>query len=606
MEPLHITEFASERYFSKFRQINGNGNGHVDNGTGTGSGTGSGSGNGNGIGIGTGTGTGHIPGPSSTTTSTSTNGIISNTQTNLPTVSSINHEPSPLEGPTFNLPSRQRNANHENLVLRPSDQRKRSLGHDLTSLRTQRRPSFSGSLGALRSKVNITHRASSIVESHPEIIEERIEKQSTSSLSYLFLSLPVELQAQIIAPLPIHTILDLRQVSKAFHALITTNEAPIARYHAENTLPDYTIRLYPLPDPANLNLHYLGGIWHRLHVASKLSTMISLQARKEIFLRTTEAQKIEFQPQYERMRQRLIPLVFTIFHFFETYRNIYSRHLARRGAPLTRLPFTLNPFESYVMSMYDDRTLLHVHQVFPLVMSSFSRRLRPPSYVGRVERSIRGYLKDRPPDEVYATILTVGGLRQAQRFWETKGYNARRAAVDQWYGFLQSSRLPIIEPNTTTSKSKISKFAHLGRKKAPQPVAPTTTDPLSHDSSGCNEWFCVKPNCIAARRDMSEKKTIRDTSLSAGPPMRPLGREELKLLVENLPDLHDIWAKTAEATILERGIVDRPERIKKNSLVLLDLIKEDGRDEMEGWESGRTGVDAADGSEVIDAGAVSD
>lgn len=568
MEPLHITEFASERYFSKLRQINENDNG-------------------------------------STPASPSATGTTSNAQIGPSTVPIITHEPSPLEAATFNLPSRQRNANHENLVLRPSDQRKRSLGHDLTSLRTQRRPSFSGSLGALRSKVNITHKAPSIAETHQGLVVERIERQSVT-LSDLFLALPNELQAQIIAPLPIHTILDLRQVSKSFHALVTLNEAPIARYHAAHTLPDYTIRLYPLPDPGNLNLHYLGGIWHRLHVASKLSTMISLQARKEIFLRTTEAQKAEFQPQYERMRQRLIPLVFTIFHFFETYRNIYAQHLARRGAPLTRLAYTLNPFESYVMSMYDDRTLLHVHQVFPLFMSSFSRRLRPPSYVGRVERSIRGYLKDRPPDEVYATILTVGGLRQAQRFWETKGYNARRAAVDQWYGLLQSSRLPIVEPNAVTPKSKMSKFTHLGRKKAPQPMAQPPPDNSGHDSSGCNEWFCVKPNCIATRRNTSDDSLVWRTSLSAGPPMRPLGREELRLLVENVPDLHDIWAKTAEATILERGIVDRPERIKKNSLALLDLIKEDGRDEMEGWESGRTGGNATDGSEVIDAGAVSD
>lgn len=429
---------------------------------------------------------------------------------------------------------------------------------------------------------------------------------SSISLSDLFLDLPIELQAQIIAPLPIHTILDLRQVSKSFHALITLNEAPITRYHAEHTLPDYTIRLYPLPESKDLNLLYLGGIWHRLHVASKLSAMISLQARKEIFLRTTEPQKLEFQPQYDRMHQRLIPLVFTIFHFFETYRNIYASHLARRGAPLTRLPYTINPLESFVMSMYDDRTLLHVHQVFPLVMSSFSRRLRPPSYVGRVERSIRGYLKDRPSDEVYATILTVGGLRQAQRFWETKGYNARRAAVDQWYGFLQSSRLPMVEPSAVAPKSKMSKFTHLGRKKAPQPVAQPPTDHSGHDSSGCNEWFCVKPNCVTARRYTTHASTVLTTSLSAGPPMRPLGREELRLLVENIPDLHDIWAKTAEATILQRGIVDRPEKIKKNSSVLLDLIKEDGRDEMEGWESGRTGGNAADGSEVVDSGAVSD
>ncbi|KAF7952452.1 uncharacterized protein EAE97_001949 [Botrytis byssoidea] len=72
----------------------------------------------------------------------------------------------------------------------------------------------------------------------------------------------------------------------------------------------------------------------------------------------------------------------------------------------------------------------------------------------------------RLPNEVYSAILTIGGLRQGEKFWETiahsppdtsghdssectewffdkssfiasrrnvaKGYNARRAAVDQW------------------------------------------------------------------------------------------------------------------------------------------------------------------------------
>jgi hypothetical protein len=423
------------------------------------------------------------------------------------------------------------------------------------------------------------------------------------TLSDLFLSLPNELQAQIIAPLPIHTILDLRLVSRSFHALVTLNEAPIARYHAMHTLPAYTMRLYPLPDPAKLNLHYLGGIWHRLHVASKLSMMISLQAQKEIFLQTTEAQKAGFQPQFNRMRQRLIPLVFTIFHFFETYRALYTQHLAARGPPLSRLPFTLNPFECHVMSMYDDRTLLYVHQVFPLVMSSFSRRLRPPSYVGRVERSIRGYLKDRPADEVYATILTIGGLRQAQRFWETKGYNARRAAVDAWYGFLQTSKAPLVE---ATPKSKMSRITHLGRRKNPPPEPPPT-DNMGHDVTSCNEWFCVKPNCVSARKHPSGHNLVFHTSLSAGPPMSPLTRDQLRLILPDIPDLHDIWAKTAEALILERRIVDRPAAIKKNSQVLLDLIKEDGREEMDAWSPGRTNDEAREVRESMDnSGAVSD
>lgn len=142
MEPLHITEFASERFHSKLRQ---NPNGHVEIGSRAGSGA-------------------------------STQNGTTTTQTSSSTIPSINLESSPLEGATFNIPARQRNANHENLALRPSDQKKRSLGHDLTSLRSQRRPSFSGSLGALRLRViNNTHRGPSTIDSHQEIIEERIE-----------------------------------------------------------------------------------------------------------------------------------------------------------------------------------------------------------------------------------------------------------------------------------------------------------------------------------------------------------------------------------------------------------------------------------------------
>jgi hypothetical protein len=550
MDPLHITEFASERYFSKLRQLNENAE-NVANSSG---------------------------GPAAT----------------------IPPQPS-LQAPTFTLPlgnPRQRNADNESLSLRPSDQKKRSLGHDLTSLRTQRRPSFSGSFGSLRSKVTVIHKAPSIVERREDIFAEEQTvhpkyASSSSSLHYLeanckpsltlsdlFLSLPNELQAHIIAPLPIHDILNLRLVSKSFHTLVALNESPIARYHVTHSLPAYTLQLYPLPDPTEISLHYLCSIWHRLHVAFKLSAMISSQATKEIFLRNTEAQRLEFEPQHKRMRQRLMPLVFALFHFFETYRDLHVQHLAKNGTPLHLQPFTLNPIEAQVMAMYDDQTLLKVHQAFPLVISSFSRRLRPPSYAGRLERSIKGYLKDRPKDEVYATILAVGGLRQAQRFWETKGYNARRAAVDTWYGFVTRS------PVEVAPKSKMSLITHLGRKKAvPAIEAANSEGAAGHDATSCNEWFCVKPTCLAARRRHSTDNLVFHTSLAAGPPMSPLPRDQLQLLIPDLQHLSNIWMQTAEALILERKIVDRTQDIKRNTQVLLELIRDDGTDGIDDWSS---------------------
>lgn len=396
------------------------------------------------------------------------------------------------------------------------------------------------------------------------------------------MALPNELQEHILAPLPIHDVLTLRLVSKSFHTLVALNESPIARYHVTHSLPRYAVRLYPAPSPTTIDLHYLCSIWHRLHVASKLSTMIARQAVREIFLRTTPAQLEEFEPQHRRMRQRLVPLVFALFHFFETYRNLHVEHLVANGTPLNRQAFSINPIEAQVMAAYDDQTLLRVHQAWTLIISSFSRRLRPPSYAGRIERSFKGYLKDRPPDEVYTTILAVGGLRQAQRFWETKRYNIRRTAVDAWYGLI--TRSPVEQP---APRSKMSLITHLGRKRAPPPPPEIpTTEGAPHDATICNEWFCVKPSCQAARRRHSTDNLVFHSSLAAGPPMKPLPRAHLQLLLPDLPHLSNIWIHTAEALILERNIVERAQDIKRNTQVLLELIREDSNDGVDEWSPG--------------------
>lgn len=310
--------------------------------------------------------------------------------------------------------------------------------------------------------------------------------------------------------------------------------------------------------------------------------MIARYAVKDIFLRNSPAKLLEFEPQHRRMRKRLMPLVFTLFHFFETYRDLHVKHLMEGGTALNRQAFTLNPLEVQVMNMYDDHTLLKAHQVWTLTISSFNRRLRPPSYASNLEKVIKGYLKmDRPADEVYSTILAVGGLRQAQRFWETKGYNARRAAVDTWYGFI--TKTPVEAP----PKSKMSRITHLGRRKQ-APVAESLTSEAAahHDATSCNEWFCVKPTCQAARRRHSTDNLVFHSSLAAGPPMSPLSRQQISLLLPDLQHLSHIWIHTAPAMIVERKIVEAVKDIKKIDGVLLELIRDDGTDDIDEWSSG--------------------
>ncbi|KAF7898607.1 hypothetical protein EAF00_005053 [Botryotinia globosa] len=65
----------------------------------------------------------------------------------------------------------------------------------------------------------------------------------------------------------------------------------------------------------------------------------------------------------------------------------------------------------------------------------------------------------RLPNEVYSAILTIGGLWQAEKFWET--------------------------------------------------IAHSQPDTSGHDSSGCAEWFCDKYNCIASRRNVAKGYNAR-------------------------------------------------------------------------------------------------
>ncbi|CCE28286.1 probable F-box protein involved in pathogenicity [Claviceps purpurea 20.1] len=405
-----------------------------------------------------------------------------------------------------------------------------------------------------------------------------------------FLALPTELQVQILSSLPLTDILSLRLASKTWHLVIMLNEAPIVRHHLDTHIPAYALRLYPVSEQSELNFHYICSLWHRLHVAAKLAFLMCEWITKEIFLRQTEAQQAAFAPQRERMRRRLIPLLFTTFHFFETYRKLYLKHIVEHdGHGLKHEPYTLNPIEAQIMNMYDGQTLLRVHEVFPLVISSFCRRLRPPTYVGRVERSLRGYLRERPSDDVQSAILCIGGLRQVERLWEIKGYNNRRSAIDQWYNSLTKDSYKDHIAEQSPVKSRLARKS-FGRKKSSSGDRPATNRSSLSDRTGGS----FSGSIDATNLDGSgyDPKWIFHTSLAADAPMSPLSREYAQILLDDLPVLQQIWLTTAEALILARGIVQRPQDIKRNQQVMLELIREDGLDEEDEWLYGRNNPDS--------------
>ncbi|KUI60427.1 hypothetical protein VP1G_07670 [Cytospora mali] len=417
------------------------------------------------------------------------------------------------------------------------------------------------------------------------VVESSGVKPKSLPFDQLFLSLPNELQIQIIASLPLSDVLNLRVASRAWHSMVTFNELPIVRYQLQHEVPAYATRLYPVSETTGYTLHYLCGLWHRLHVAAKLSRRMCDWCTKEIFLKTTREQVTTFALQRERMYRRLIPLLFTVFHFFENYRKLHLKYIQEHGYGLERTPYTVNPIEVQIMNMYDDRTLLQVHQVFPLVVASFCRRLRPPSYAGLVERAVRGYLREKPADEVHTAILCLGGLRQVLRLWEVKGYNTRRGAVDAWYNDLQDSKEAPKCAETISRETKKRGLMGLGRKMSLLQVRDASVSQANDTSELSNRPIIDGFLEHAPTRGsmVPQPSLVFHTSLAAGMPMGKLEQEQYKLLLSDLPVLQKVWLSTAEAMILDRRIVERPVDIKRNAQVMLDLIKEDGVVDEDVW-----------------------
>jgi hypothetical protein len=497
------------------------------------------------------------------------------------------HDPSG-SGSRFILPLRE--AKVADVEVKPNDHKKSrgffKLRHKVSRLHSKPVQPTVEHIEPVRSSVESTRRRYSTAQSSNLPVVAGLTLNSIP-LDQLVATLPAELQIQIILELSLPDVLNLRSTSKLWHALITANETPIVRHHLKYSIPAYAQRLFPATKPEDFNFHYLCGLWHRLHVAAKLAYLLCEWVTKDIFLRQTDADRLAFAPQRERMRRRLIPLLFTVFHFFETYRKLHLEYLEKYGHQgLKREPYTLNPIEKQIMDMYDDQTLLRVHEVFPLVIASFCRRLRPPTYVGRVERSLRGYLREKPSDDVHVAILCLGGLRQVEHLWEIKGYNTRRAAVDTWFNSLTKDASP--EHTTTKTKRSLMSF---GRKKSTSGADREQHHhyPSRDQRSSFSSLHRTKSSTgsIGGNDPGADPNWIFNTSLSHGIPMGALDHDQAHLLLNDLPVLQQIWTVTAESLILKRGIVGRAQDIRRNQQLMLDLIKEDGLDEEDEWCYGR-------------------
>jgi len=377
--------------------------------------------------------------------------------------------------------------------------------------------------------------------------------------------MPFEIQLEILSWLGVPDLLHLRLASRAWNNLITSQDVEISfAYLRRPHVPSLLIKLFPPPESSPVNLGYIASLWHRYSVACRLSSSISEWITRDQFLRRTPAKRRDFLECEVRMRRRLVPLLLIASHYFEIYRQellLLPEQPTDTADKSTELDHH-TAIERRIMEQYDDITLLQAHQFFPVLLAFQGRRLRPASYLGHVERSLRGYLSEPLADHVQLAMLYLGGLREVSRLTRMDAsYEKLRLEADEWFSDVAQQGNP--------SRPRIVPVARQLRKVLRNNPVLRAHTPTSSATSA------KKEQASRGKIDTGKAISVQPTSLAdpSWQPMGPITPDDVKLVLDRLPTTKSqVWVPTAEAILLERGVIARAQDIKKNAAVLQELI----------------------------------
>ena len=366
---------------------------------------------------------------------------------------------------------------------------------------------------------------------------------SCRKLLNLFLGLPGELQVGVLCNLSSNDVFSLRATCRAFYKVIDIQASPIVRHLVKTRilakhLGDYT-GMYPLPEPTSpLNLDYLYDLSHRLHVVNKLSRHIANFLITKIFHFNTS--KAFRQSLINNMVYNMRPMLLILLHFFESYRATLVRYadkrLFRSAFGPGFIPCWLYE-ESEIMRKYDDPAqLLQAHNMYRLLSWVLRRRLRTPSYAGRLESALRGWGKKPATKESIVQLLTLGGLKEVNNVLDARSYGARLKTLQKYL----PGTLPSAEQRLAMRK-RSSRLAREGASRFGREMGPVNGS--------------VHPRVVLTVRDSHHSRpcpALRKISCSVMQRLDTQTAFEVSLF---LPDLDSLWFTAAERHLIQLGVI---------------------------------------------------
>ena len=402
-------------------------------------------------------------------------------------------------------------------------------------------------------------------------LNHRIEESESTGDPAIY-RLPVELRLQYICDLPYVDLLSLRRSSRAFRDLIAANEAYIVRYHMDHAVPAHVARIYRAQAAADPSLRLLAGLARRMKICQRLAA--SMANHMTVFYYgwpELKSDRAMYVPREEAMQRRMIPPLLTLFHHFENFRDLCVKRLTDDRYELGMSDAVLGSSEGVIWGLwewetlggYDDHSLQQAQMVFVLLLESFKFKLRPPSYAGWFERTLRGWNRPPPPEDGMVKIIALGGIAAIERLFGIKTYEHRLRAVDQWL----KAHSPSSSPSSTTASATTGDVrARLTRASDETELEPPT--PLDEQDLNDQKVTGALSPALPALPASSVSSSSDPLRL-----MPELSQAQLDIVLPILPaELRLVWHPAASSEFLARGMVPTLDHVPVARDFLDDLL----------------------------------
>ena len=262
----------------------------------------------------------------------------------------------------------------------------------------------------------------------------------------LFQLLPNELHTLILCELDFQDVLSLRLASRSLYEIVCSCESALVRHYTKHICTGLETFLYPPPGPNEASLQYLLDWKHRRNTSQTLSGQLCNFVAREILFRNTVKKRRNFEPTWRRMFIKLQPLIFTLNHFFESYRRSLLERCVEYSDPSQTFQICNGPAlwddQMQIMETYDPILLLDLYHCYGFLLQAFERKLRPPSYATGFERLLRGWTAKPATTHEIEILLMIGGMDKISHILSYRTYSERRKALDTFIRGLYPSLNP--------------------------------------------------------------------------------------------------------------------------------------------------------------------